>query len=500
MISLCMIVKNEENYLEGCLNSVKDVVDEIVIVDTGSSDSTKEIAEKYDANIFDYEWNNNFSDARNFSLQYAKGDWILYLDADERLNSGSVDLLKTIIEKENDAAFECRIVNIDDAGNRPSVMKYVRLFPNKEGVEFEGRIHEQIEPSLLKTGCKIQPSDIEITHLGYSIGDDELKLKAERNLSLLKVELDDNKSGYIYFQIGQTYHILEKEEEAIENFNKALEDKLLRDEYKATALRSIAVFNSDKNNYEQAVERIEESLKLDYNQPLSHLAASKIYLKTGRKDKAVQSVFKAYTLNNDLINGHIQSSQSILADTYTLIYNGLNVALMCNDNNTHKYFVDIFKKNICNNGHTQFYNIYGKLIANGILNNDEIIKLVEYADEVNLELLLNLLNKHNQINFVCNVFEKLENKFINNSYFLNIAGLKAAQNRDMFNAERLLNLSHTIDPMNSAAILYLVSVFIQQNKLKDAITIIEKNKDNFKDQPEVIGKFNLVLQKLIQTL
>ncbi|MDZ7260791.1 MAG: glycosyltransferase family 2 protein [candidate division KSB1 bacterium] len=81
-LSLCMIVKNEEHYLAGCLESVKDLVDEMVIVDTGSQDRTKEIAAHYGARLFDYTWDDNFSEARNESLRQATGDWILYLDAD----------------------------------------------------------------------------------------------------------------------------------------------------------------------------------------------------------------------------------------------------------------------------------------------------------------------------------------------------------------------------------------------------------------------------------
>src|SRR5690348_3827247 len=85
-ISLCMIVKNEEKYLERCLKSVEGVVDEIIIVDTGSTDQTTEIAEKFGAKILRYQWNDDFSSARNYSLKNAKCDWILILDADEELD------------------------------------------------------------------------------------------------------------------------------------------------------------------------------------------------------------------------------------------------------------------------------------------------------------------------------------------------------------------------------------------------------------------------------
>ncbi len=90
MLTLSMIVKNEEKYLEDCLKSVRGVADEIVIVDTGSTDHTIEIAQEYNAKLFHYTWINDFSAARNYALEKSTGDWVLYLDADERLSKSSL--------------------------------------------------------------------------------------------------------------------------------------------------------------------------------------------------------------------------------------------------------------------------------------------------------------------------------------------------------------------------------------------------------------------------
>ena len=91
-LSLCMIVKNEEKLLPGCLESAKDFVDEIIIVDTGSTDKTIEIAKQYNAKIYEHPWENNFSKHRNQSISYATSDWILYLDADEELANQVIDI------------------------------------------------------------------------------------------------------------------------------------------------------------------------------------------------------------------------------------------------------------------------------------------------------------------------------------------------------------------------------------------------------------------------
>ena len=98
MLSLCMIVKDEEAALARCLDSVKEYVDEIVIVDTGSKDSTKQIAKKYTEKIYDFKWSSDFSAARNFSLSKAYGSWILVLDADEAMDRKSVKSMLELIK------------------------------------------------------------------------------------------------------------------------------------------------------------------------------------------------------------------------------------------------------------------------------------------------------------------------------------------------------------------------------------------------------------------
>src|SRR3989338_2535121 len=104
-ISLCMITKNEEKYLEQCLNSVKAFVDEVVIVDTGSIDKTKEIAKRFNAKIYDFKWVDDFSAARNESLKYATKDWILVLDADEVLEEKDCLKIKELIKNDGKETF-----------------------------------------------------------------------------------------------------------------------------------------------------------------------------------------------------------------------------------------------------------------------------------------------------------------------------------------------------------------------------------------------------------
>jgi glycosyltransferase involved in cell wall biosynthesis len=165
-LSLNMIVKNEGENLARAIQSVKNVVDEIIVVDTGSADKTKTIARSFGAKVFDFEWINNFSAARNFALDKSSGDWVIYLDADEELSTGSVNELRKIIH-DKPAGVNCLVQSLGQDNNLSGIMKFPRLFPLNDKIRFSGRVHEQIEPSLIKNNFRIKDYAIKIIHYGY---------------------------------------------------------------------------------------------------------------------------------------------------------------------------------------------------------------------------------------------------------------------------------------------------------------------------------------------
>lgn len=182
-LALCMIVKNEGQHLSKCLSSVKGVVDEIIVVDTGSNDNTIPLAESFHANIFRFDWISDFSAARNFGLSVCNSDLILYLDADETLDPVSVQEINKIKLSQSLAAYYCTVRSLDSINSRDNSMRYVRLFPNLPGIKFSGKVHEQIVPSLKEGKVNILSSDILINHFGYNVSADEKKNKANRNLT-----------------------------------------------------------------------------------------------------------------------------------------------------------------------------------------------------------------------------------------------------------------------------------------------------------------------------
>lgn len=163
-----MIVRNEALLLERCLNSVQGLVDEIIVVDTGSTDNTKEIALRFDAKIYDYPWNDNFSEARNYSLAKAACDWILLLDADEALCPRDRDKFIHLINTCPYDGCHFTICNHMSRGNEYNLHQAFRLLKNNGQYEFCGEIHEQItrkdrQPAF----SRLSVEEITIDHYGY---------------------------------------------------------------------------------------------------------------------------------------------------------------------------------------------------------------------------------------------------------------------------------------------------------------------------------------------
>lgn len=178
-VSLCMIVKDEEKVLERCLNSVSDLVDEIIIVDTGSKDNTKKIAKKYTDKIFDFQWIDDFSSARNFSFSKAEMDYIFWLDADDVLEEEDrVKFSKLKEELDNTADSVTMKYNLafDEDGNLSFSLRRNRLVKRTNSFKWIGAVHE-----YLQVWGNIQHSDVAVTHKSiHESGDRNLKIYEKR--------------------------------------------------------------------------------------------------------------------------------------------------------------------------------------------------------------------------------------------------------------------------------------------------------------------------------
>lgn len=208
-LSLCMIVRDEIDCLQRCIDSVKDTVDEIVIVDTGSTDGTLEMAKRYASKLEQIAWRDDFSYARNASIELATGDWILQLDADEYLREESCPELLQAIRKLDMLAYNLAVRNHFEEG-RCEIFYPARLFRRMPSVRYTGKIHEQVTPALLeimKSDPRWRTDTLEtvvIEHLGYMQQSKESKNKKSRNISLLTRALaDDPTDLYRRFKLAQ---------------------------------------------------------------------------------------------------------------------------------------------------------------------------------------------------------------------------------------------------------------------------------------------------------
>ncbi|KOP72009.1 glycosyltransferase [Cytobacillus solani] len=215
-ISLCMIVKDEETYLRRCLNSVRNQVDEIIIVDTGSTDLTIDIAGEFGASIFTYKWDNDFASARNFSLDKAQSEYVIVLDADEYLDE------KTNLQKEIEKRKDFYIINFRNYMDGGYVSKHqaIRLFKNNINLRYYGKIHEHLNIDAFKNLTN-DFADFVIHHDGYKKETYDKKNKFERNLKILEKEVKDTPTGYNMYHLGTQYRIDGDYAKALDLFRKA---------------------------------------------------------------------------------------------------------------------------------------------------------------------------------------------------------------------------------------------------------------------------------------
>ncbi len=277
LISLCMIVKNEEHNLGRALESVHDIVDQIVIVDTGSTDLTIPIARRYGADIYSMEWKNDFSAARNESLSNADCEWILILDADEEVETASRREIRRTLAESSSEGIGVVVRNYAPSGNlvRYSDDVQIRIFRNRSEYRYEQAVHNQISPSILRAGGEIKDLDWIVNHYGYR---NDPRKKTERSIGLIQRELTaDPQNLYLLFKLGEAYKSLGYEQMAKETLLTILQGKYqqLPAVILATICMRLAQIELSQNHYAEAEKWSQESLRISGDNPV---AVASVYL------------------------------------------------------------------------------------------------------------------------------------------------------------------------------------------------------------------------------
>jgi tetratricopeptide (TPR) repeat protein len=302
-VALCMIVKNEEEYLAKCLWSVKPIVDEIIVVDTGSQDRTQDIAAVFGAKVFDFEWSDDFSKARNFSLSKASGDWILMLDADEVISALDHKAFKSLVKNGNSDPVAYSIMTRNytmqantigwiandgkyperEAGSGWFPSQKVRLFKNDSRIRFEYPVHEMVDPGLNRLGIAIQKCSLRVHHYG-KLNAELSSRKSQTYYTIGKnklAELGDNLAAIRELAI-QAGH-LEKNEEAIELWQRFIKQKPDDPE----AYLNMGTANWNLGNFDQAVVAAKKAIALAPAMKEAHFNYAISELHLGNAPKAI---------------------------------------------------------------------------------------------------------------------------------------------------------------------------------------------------------------------
>lgn len=219
-ISLCMIVKNEEENLKRCLKHIHIFADQLIIIDTGSDDHTKEVAEKLGAEVYDFRWNDSFAEARNYSYSKAKCPWVMWLDADDiidRENARLISKVKNNLKSSVDGVFFRR--NLEYSQDGIPTQHHLFLYVTQNGkFKWKYRAYNSLNPVIIKD--KYNYLKFENIHINHWFDTDRPKYRKTQTLKLLQKE--DKNDPYILFALGEEYRSTGNFRKSVNSFSKYL--------------------------------------------------------------------------------------------------------------------------------------------------------------------------------------------------------------------------------------------------------------------------------------
>ena len=291
-LSVCMIVKNESANLADALACFRPFADEIVVVDTGSSDNTKEIASRFGSRIYDFEWVDDFSAARNFAMSKAGKSYQLWVDADDRItpeHQGHIESLKSHFDGRKAFYFILESLRADVP---PTSCLQLRCTPVTADMRFEGRIHEQIFPSAVRAGLELVNTDIVINHLGY-MTEEARMAKAKRNLAIMERERAEGRDdGALHFFLALIYAPLGKREDAIRSMKDALE-RFEKDNYNhhliAEGYLFLARVSFEMEEFDRCIRYLAMAKSLVGGNPLHNFHIGIIYQRLEKHREAIEA-------------------------------------------------------------------------------------------------------------------------------------------------------------------------------------------------------------------
>ncbi|RKX22839.1 MAG: hypothetical protein DRP51_01670 [Candidatus Zixiibacteriota bacterium] len=296
-ISACMIVKDEEEMLPNCLESIRSWVDEIIIVDTGSTDKTVEIAESYGAKIYHQQWTKDFSFHRNYSISKATCDWIFIIDADEEFVLDDLPKLRQAVAQDDYRLISFNVFNVNkETGQTTSFLHSIRLFRREANLRYDGIVHNQL---MFDPGEKALRLGISVRHYGYDLSPEKMKKKLARSRELLEKQLLEDPDNcfvhYNYVQLlrsGGSHPDTETCQLMIKHATRAVElskgDKKYGEAVELMSLHQLATTHISLKEYDKALENCQKALKIKPDFLDALLSIAHAYTGLRELDKAEQ--------------------------------------------------------------------------------------------------------------------------------------------------------------------------------------------------------------------
>lgn len=333
-ISLCMIAKDEEKDIAHAIDSVKDVADEIVVVDTGSADRTKEVAGQKGAKVVEFRWDGDFSAARNESLKHATKDWILVLDCDEVIAKEDLPKIRELAKREDADGFAFTQLNYTSnkaitgwraAPASPYSKGYdgfyassiTRLFRNGKGFHFKGRVHELVEPSIAEKKGKIGPANVAIHHYGNA-DPEKVRKKLLGYLDIAKKKAGERQDAQSYYELGVIQKGLGQDEEARQSFEAAIG----KDQHHALSQYELGIFWKKKGDISKAIRHFSASAE-GRQSGAALLGLGGCYLQQGDLKKAYAQFIKAAMV--DANNPPIYNNMGIVHERRGNIFDAIKM-------------------------------------------------------------------------------------------------------------------------------------------------------------------------------
>ena len=396
-ISACIIVKNEEKNIVRCIESYKSIVNEIIVVDTGSTDKTVEMARKLGAMVYQYRWNDDFAAAKNYALDMANGEWIIFLDADEYFEKGKELNLPKIIKKINNRngidGLMVKLYNIDNSeSNIIDSIIVVRAFRNNKNIRFEGNIHESIMNNGKDIQCQlIAEKDIKVFHTGYS--SNIIESKVERNLKILE---DNISKGIIrpldYIYLCDCYMSLHKYNMVVKYAREYLKlnNNVIGYNSKPYQLL-INALNQVGCATDELKNEINKGMKKFPYHPEFHRSLAAVYSTEKKYQVALETYLNAVKLQEEYNDVEVNNVPSIMFDIY------YNIGILYEYKNDNINAFDFYYKSLKSNK----YNEPALIMLIKLLKAESITNIVELLNTI-------YMNSEEETRFIITVLMKIK--------------------------------------------------------------------------------------------